>query len=52
MSIKAPDFASSSYLEITDNGWFLKEGAPQEVVDEFNEYMDKYEKSIRKGAIL
>ena len=52
MSVKAPGFILSPYFEVTDDGWHLKEEAPKEVVDEFNDYMKRYEEEKEKGAIL
>lgn len=52
MSVKAPKFVSSPYFEVTDNGWHLRDGAPKEVVDEFNEYMAKYYEEQEKGGVL
>ena len=52
MSVKAPKFVSNPYFEVTDNGWHLRDGAPKEVVDEFNEYMAKYYEEQEKGGVL
>ena len=39
MSQARPDFFDSPFFYIDDDGWHLKEGAPEEVVREFKEYM-------------
>ena len=39
MSMTAPKFIDSEYFYIDDDGWHLKEGAPEEVQKEFDEYM-------------
>lgn len=39
MSAIEPKFVNSEYFYVDDNGWHLKEGAPEDVQKEFNEYM-------------
>lgn len=50
MSIKRPKFVDSPYFYVDENGWHLKEGAPEEVVEEFDEYME-YEKELEERGI-
>lgn len=52
MSIRAPSFIDSPYFVVDDAGWHLKEGAPEQVVKEFNEYMEAYQQALEKGAVL
>ena len=35
-----PDFFNSPYFVPEPDNWHLKEGAPKEVQDEFNEFMN------------
>lgn len=35
-----PKFIDSPYFVMEENNWHLKDGAPAEVVKEFNEYME------------
>ena len=39
MTIEIPSFMKSKYLIIDEKGWRLKEGAPEELQKEFNEFM-------------
>lgn len=36
-----PNFMDSPYLVADEREWYLKEGAPKEVVKEFNEFMNE-----------
>lgn len=38
-----PKFLDSGYVEITDEGWELKEGAPEDVKKEFEQFMKDLE---------
>lgn len=40
----APDFIDSPYLIIDENGWRLKEDAPEELKKEFDKYMKKIDR--------
>ena len=40
MSGERPKFFVSEFFYIDDDGWHLKEGAPKEVQDEFDRYMN------------
>lgn len=40
----APKFMDSPYFVMEAGNWHLKPGAPKEVVEEFEEYMEAYEK--------
>ena len=39
MSQSRPKFFDSEWFIPEPDNWHLKDGAPQEIVDEFNEYM-------------
>ena len=45
----APKFISSPYFVPEAGNWHLKDGAPEEVVKEFAEYMEAYAKQERKN---
>ncbi len=38
--VRRPDFLDSPYFVNEQDNWHLKNGAPQEVIDEFNQYME------------
>ena len=46
---KTPDFMKSPYFVPEFGNWHLKEGAPEEVVKEFNEYMERYKENKEEG---
>ena len=50
MSIQTPKFAESPFFVAKDGNWHLKEGAPEEVIKEFNEYLE-YEKMLEERGI-
>lgn len=50
MSISKPKFVDSPYFVPEEDNWHLKEGAPEEVVKEFEEYM-RYEEELEKRGI-
>lgn len=52
MSMQAPNFINSPYFVVDDTGWHLKEGAPEQVVKEFNEYMKAYQQAAERGVTL
>ena len=52
MSMRAPSFIDSPYFVVDDAGWHLKEGAPEQVVKEFNEYTEAYQQALEKGVVL
>lgn len=49
MSIAMPEFAKSPYFVPEEDNWHLKEGAPEEVVKEFEEYMEHSRKLEEMG---
>ena len=49
MSITRPEFTKSPYFVPEDGNWHLKEGAPEEVKKEFEEYMEYERKLERRG---
>lgn len=50
MSIARPEFTKSPYFVPEDGNWHLEEGAPPEVVKEFEEYM-KRDKELEERGI-
>ncbi len=50
MSISKPKFVDSPYFVPEEDNWHLKEGAPEEIVKEFEEYM-RYEEELEKRGI-
>lgn len=48
---KMPKFVKSPYFVPEFGNWHLKEGAPKEIVDEFNEYMEQDRKNREEGRI-
>lgn len=49
---EAPKFITSEFFDDEFGNWHLKEGAPKEVVEEFNEYMKQQKESNSKGIFL
>lgn len=47
-----PNFFTSEYFVPEPDNWHLKEGAPQEVKEEFEEYMNMREKAKMNGIII
>ena len=45
-------FMESEYFVAEVDNWHLKEGAPQEIVDEFNEYMKADKEAEEDGYII
>lgn len=50
MSTSKPKFVDSPYFVPEEDNWHLKEGAPEEIVKEFEEYM-RYEEELEKRGI-
>lgn len=50
MSVAKPNFADSPYFMPDLDNWHLKEGAPEDVKKEFEEYM-KYIKELEERGI-
>lgn len=46
-----PMFIDSPYFVMEEDNWHLKEGAPKEVRDEFEEFMKEYEELDKHGII-
>lgn len=44
-----PNFVNSPYFVCESGNWHLKEGAPEEVVKEFEEYMQYIEELKERG---
>jgi hypothetical protein len=49
MSVKAPEFIESEYFVAEFGNWHLLPGAPEEVVKEFEEYMEQEKEKEEKG---
>lgn len=47
-----PSFFTSEWFVPEVDNWHLKEGAPEEVQKEFNEYMKAEKEAEEKGIIL
>lgn len=43
MTTERPKFFDSPYFVMEEDNWHLKDGAPEDVVKEFNEYMKETE---------
>ena len=52
MSVQKPKFVDSPYFVPEEDNWHLKEGAPEEVVREFEEFMQYYEDKQRQGIAI
>ena len=50
MSTMSMEFTKSPYFVPEEDNWHLKEGAPEEVVKEFEEYME-YSKELEEKGI-
>ena len=50
MSVMKPDFVDSPYFVAEEDNWHLKEGAPEDIKKEFEEYME-YKKSLEERGI-
>lgn len=48
----APRFVSEGWLDYSGEEWRLKEGAPPDIVDEFEGYMEAKRKDSIDGAIV
>lgn len=52
MSVVRPDFVDSPYFYIDENGFHLKEGAPEDTQKEFDEYMRRVKEAEERGIEL
>lgn len=52
MSTIKPKFTDSPYFVPEDGNWHLKEGAPDDVRREFEEFMEYYKKLEEKGVLI
>jgi len=50
MSIAKPKFVDSPFFVNEEDNWHLKDGAPEDVQKEFNEFME-YEKELENRGI-
>ena len=50
--VSKPEFIDSPFFYTDDEGFHLKDGAPPEVVKEFNEFMEEYEEAEKRGVLL
>ena len=49
-TMRIPKFIDSPYFVMEMDNWHLKDGAPAEVVREFNEYMEDLSESERQRS--
>lgn len=47
-----PKFVDSPYFVAEEDNWHLKEGAPEEVVKEFEEYMEYSRRCEEMGIVI
>ena len=52
MSVQKPKFIDSPYFVDEEDNWHLKEGAPPEVIQEFEEFMKYYRDMEEKGVAI
>lgn len=52
MSTISMEFTRSPYFVMDDDGWHLKDGAPDEVRKEFEEYMEYSKKMEEQGVFI
>ena len=52
MSTARLNFVDSPYFVPEEDNWHLKEGAPEEVVEEFEEYMEYSKEMEDKGVYI
>ena len=52
MSVAKPDFVDSPYFVAEEDNWHLKEGAPKEVVEEFEKFMKYYKEAMERGVAI
>lgn len=51
-NISKPNFVNSPYFVAEIDNWHLKDGAPEEVVKEFEEYMAYEKEAEERGVVL
>lgn len=47
-----PNFITSEYFVAEFGNWHLKEGAPEDIKKEFDEYMERYRKAEAEGTYI
>ena len=52
MSIQKPNFVDDPHFYVDENGFHLKDGAPESVKKEFEEYMEYKEELKKKGIYV
>ena len=52
MSVQRPKFIDSPYFIPDDENWHLKENAPPEVVEEFEQFMEEYDRQKQEGRLI
>lgn len=52
MSVKAPKFIDSPFFVAEEDNWHLLPGAPEEVIREFEEFMQVYDEAEQRGISL
>jgi len=50
--VQAPKFISDPHFYADGDGFHLKDGAPTEIIDEFNKFMEDQEEAEKKGVAL
>ena len=50
MSVTKPNFVDSPYFVDEEDNWHLKDGAPEDVKKEFEEYMEYSKKMEEEGV--
>lgn len=48
--MERPECFDTPWVEFECDNWHLKEGTPQEVVDEFREYMEQLKEAENRGV--
>lgn len=52
LNVKAPKFIEDPHFYIDDDGFHLRDGAPPEVVAEFEEFMAQQREAYNKGVAI
>lgn len=52
MSVTRLKFVDSPYFVPEEDNWHLKEGAPNDVVAEFEQFMHEYERNEKEGKSI
>lgn len=52
MSVIKPKFVDSPYFVREEDNWHLKDDAPDDVKEEFEEFMEYYKECEKKGIFI